>query len=431
MSEQKDVREQTNPIFNTAKAMLLHYCIAGDPDAPALAKKFGIDADSLIGTEEQKVALSPELTVMVETRFRASNSIAANYKNSTVMDIACGYTPRALNEAFRDMHYIGCDLPVVTEELAPVYGEVFAERGIIKNKEFHAADATNYRSLRDALDSVNGKITILTDGLLTYFNNSELTELCTNIRRLLAEFGGRWITSDPDMNPLFMAALTAVRGKAALADLLKAKDAYEGQSDTNMEVQNMTVLAFDYENSMNTVTNFLRTVGLKWEIVPMADYVTEVHSLAGYPDETKAAYLKSLENVHIWIFTPDENYKEAEADYDGEAFGLKARVRGGTMDIALRGRLDTLTAPALLEKFESVKEGVTACTVNMKELDYVSSAGLRVLLMMYKALDGNMKLENVNDEVKEILEVTGFGQYFLQEAAPLCRAQKQSAAAIF
>ena len=47
MSEKEDLREQTNPVFNTAKAMLLHYCIAGDPDAPALAKKFGIDADTL------------------------------------------------------------------------------------------------------------------------------------------------------------------------------------------------------------------------------------------------------------------------------------------------------------------------------------------------------------------------------------------------
>ena len=412
MSEQKDLREQTNPIFNTAKAMLLHYCIAGDPDAPALAKKFGIDADSLIGTEEQKVALSPELTVMVETRFRASNNIAANYKNSTVVDIACGYTPRALNEPFRDMHYIGCDLPVVTEELAPVYGEVFAEHGI-KNKEFHGADATNYRSLRDALGSVNGEITILTDGLLMYFSNSELTELCSNIRRLLVEFGGRWITSDPDANPLFMAAIMAVRGKDAFESLQKTRDEYADQSDTDIEVQNMTVLAYDYENTMNTVTDFLRSVGLQWERVPVSDYVTEFHSLADHSDEVQAAYNKSLENVYIWIFTPDETYKEAEAYYDGDAFGLKARVHGGKMDIALRGRLDTLTAPALLEKFESVKEGVTACTVNMKELDYVSSAGLRVLLMIYKALNGNMKLENVKDEVKEVLEMTGFGQYFL------------------
>ena len=112
---------------------------------------------------------------------------------------------------------------IVTDEIAPVIGEMCSERGI-KDTEYHSADATNYRSLRDALNTVDGEITILTDGLLTYFSNSELTELCTNIRRLLKEFGGRWITSDPDMNPLFMAALKAVHGEAAFEDLIKTMD---------------------------------------------------------------------------------------------------------------------------------------------------------------------------------------------------------------
>ncbi len=411
-TSEKDFREQANPIYNTAKSMLLHLCIAGDPDAPILAKKFGIDADSLIGTEEQKVALSLDMTAMTETRFRAINKIVENYKNSTVVDIGCGYTPRALDEPFRDMRYIGCDLPIVIDEIAPILGEMCAERGI-RNKEFHSADATNYRALRDALGSVKGEITILSDGLLTYLSNSELTELCANIRRLLKEFGGRWITSDPDANPLFMAALTAIRGKAAFEDLQKTMEVYAKQSDTKIEVQNMTILAFDYETSTNTVTNFLRSVGLKWERVPVADYVTEIHSMADLSDEVKAGYVKSLKDVYIWIFTPDEAYQEAEANYDGETFGLSARAHGDQMVITLRGRLDSITAPELLERFESVKEGVTSCTVNAKGLDYISSAGLRVMLMMYKALNGNLKLEQVNPAVKEILEMTGFEQFLL------------------
>lgn len=411
MSE-KDLREQTNPIYNTAKSMLLHLCIAGDPDAPILAKKFGIDADSLIGTEEQKVALSLDLTAMTETRFRSINKIVENYKNSTVVDIGCGYTPRALDEPFVDMHYIGCDLPIVTDELAPVFGELCAQRGI-QNKEFRSADATNYRALRDALSSVKGEVTILSDGLLTYLSNSELTELCSNIRRLLKEFGGRWITTDPDANPMFMAALTAIRGQAAYEDLVKTMQVYAKQSDTNIEVQNMTILAYDFETTMNTVTKFLRSVGLKWERVPVADYVTEINSLAEFSDEVKAGYLKSLENVFIWIFTPDEDYQETEANYDGETFGVNARVHEGKMVITLRGRLDSITAPELLEQFESVKEGVTACTVNAKDLDYISSAGLRVMLMMYKALDGHLKMEQVNPVVKEILDATGFEQFLL------------------
>ena len=308
MNEQQDLREKTNPIFNTAKAVLLHLCIAGDPDAPLLAKKYGIDADSFLASEEQKVALGEDLTVTVETRYRAINKIVSDRKIKTVADLACGYAPRALNEVFRDIHYIGCDLPVVTEEIAPVVGEICAERGI-KNKEYHSVDATNYQSFREALNSVQGEICILCDGLLTYLSNSELTELCSNIRRILKEFGGCWITSDTDLNPLFMASMEAVRGKAAFKDLLNAKDVYANQSDTDIEVQNMTVLAFDYETSMKTVTDFLRSVGLKWERVPMADYVSEFNSLARYSDEVKAAYKKSLENVYIWIFTPDEDYK--------------------------------------------------------------------------------------------------------------------------
>ena len=60
-----------------------------------------------------------------------------------------------------------------------------------------------------------------------------------------------------------------------------------------------------------------------------------------------------------------------------------------------------------------MKEGVTSCTVNAKDLDYISSAGLRVMLMMYKTLDGHLKMEQVNPVVKEILDATGFEQFLL------------------
>ena len=419
MDRKQDLREQTNPVFNTAKSMLLHLRIAGDKDAALLAEKFGIDADSLLGAEgdRQEVALSPEMTVMSETRFRSINKISGNYKNSTVVDIGCGYTPRALKEPFKDMRYIGCDLPIVTDELAPVIGGICAERGI-KNTEYHGTDATNYRSLRDALNTVDGEITVLSDGLLTYLSNSELTELCLNIRRLLKEFGGRWITSDTDANPLFMAALTVVHGKAAYENLLKTMYEYAEQSDTNIEVQNMTVLAYDFENTMKTVTNFLRSVGLKWERVPISDYVTEIGSLADYSDEAKADYIKSLENVYIWIFTPDENYRETEENYESDIFGVTAKAHGGKMEITLRGRLDSITAPELLGVYEktTAREKVEKIIVDASELEYISSAGLRVLLMMIKQVgDGNLAVTGQNDTVQTIFDQTGFTKLTAQK----------------
>ena len=77
--------------------------------------------------------------------------------------------------------------------------------------------------------------------------------------------------------------------------------------------------------------------------------------------------------------------------------------------------MDTITAPELLKKFQEMPEKVDAIEVDVKDMAYVSSAGLRVLLMMYKSLvdKSQFKLLHVSDEVKEILETTGFDQFLL------------------
>ena len=315
-----------------------------------------------------------------------------------------------MHEEFRDRHYIGCDLPIVTDELAPIVSEILAERGISK-KEYHGVDATNYQSLRDAAASAEGELCITTEGLVTLFNDSELTELCVNIRRLLEEFGGCWITADLEANPLFMSVMTATHGEAAFEKLIRAMNEVSDISDTKIDVNNMTVLRFDYEKSLKRVTDFLHSVGLKWERVPMADYLPELGSLAAYPDETKAAYKKELENVYAWILTPDENYGKGAADYDSANFGVKADMSDRKMKITLRGRLDSITAPELLSVYEKTAAGGTPekIAVDASALEYISSAGLRVLLMMIKQTgNGNLTVTGQNETVQTIFDQTGF-----------------------
>ena len=76
--------------------------------------------------------------------------------------------------------------------------------------------------------------------------------------------------------------------------------------------------------------------------------------------------------------------------------------------------MDTITAPQLLEQFKKA-EGVKAIELHIEKMSYISSAGLRVLLIMYKSLDdkARFKLIGTNDSVKEIMEVTGFDQILL------------------
>ena len=82
----------------------------------------------------------------------------------------------------------------------------------------------------------------------------------------------------------------------------------------------------------------------------------------------------------------------------------------GNMHIALEGRIDTTTAPELEAELKASLDGVTELVFDMEKLDYISSAGLRVLLSAQKVMmkQGEMKLIHVNETVMEIFEVTGF-----------------------
>ena len=83
---------------------------------------------------------------------------------------------------------------------------------------------------------------------------------------------------------------------------------------------------------------------------------------------------------------------------------------GSALVIALEGRLDTTTAPDLEKELKTSLDGVTDLTLDLTNLDYISSAGLRVLLSAHKTMmkQGQMKLTNASDIVKEVFEVTGF-----------------------
>ena len=83
---------------------------------------------------------------------------------------------------------------------------------------------------------------------------------------------------------------------------------------------------------------------------------------------------------------------------------------GTTLEIALEGRLDTTTAPELERELKDSLNDADALTLDFSKLDYISSAGLRVLLSAHKAMSakGGMKVTNVNEIVREVFEVTGF-----------------------
>lgn len=91
---------------------------------------------------------------------------------------------------------------------------------------------------------------------------------------------------------------------------------------------------------------------------------------------------------------------------------IDKKTDGKNVVIALSGRLDTTAAPELDAELKDVFDSAENLTFDFSGIDYISSAGLRVLLSAQKIMNkqGSMRLTNVSDSVKDIFEVTGFSE---------------------
>ena len=89
---------------------------------------------------------------------------------------------------------------------------------------------------------------------------------------------------------------------------------------------------------------------------------------------------------------------------------IEKKMNTSELTVDLTGRLDTTTAPELEKELKANIDGVTMLVIDMEKLEYISSAGLRVLLSAQKVMDkqGEMKVTHVNEAIMEVFEVTGF-----------------------
>ncbi len=89
---------------------------------------------------------------------------------------------------------------------------------------------------------------------------------------------------------------------------------------------------------------------------------------------------------------------------------IEKKAEGSKLTVALEGRLDTTTAPELEEALKDALAKVDDLTMDFSGLEYISSAGLRVLLATQKVMNkqGKMRVTNVNEVVMDVFDVTGF-----------------------
>ena len=408
----QNILEQTNPVFNTAKMTLFQLADSGNKDAKAICEKLGFTRE---GTQNSRTTTaSPEqmtaASLLIETRYRTMGILAEKSGCDICVDLPCGYTPRAVEFAQKKIPFIGMDLPAAVTEAEPAILSLLDDEGK-KYVKFKGVDATNYASLETALEGVDGSLCITTEGLVMYFTESEEKALCANIRRILSKHGGCWILADPESTFVYTAALKAVCGDRFMEIVSKARSQVTEKSDVKIGTGKLSLRIKTAESDMKTALAFLAEQGFKVERMIISDHMPDLVSVSKLDADKAAAYTAAMKKCAFWKMTVSESGSRMDtSDVGSKDFDASADLRDGTMFLKLKGRLDTMTAPNLLAFYEKNKEQIHGVRVNCLDLDYISSAGLRVLLIMQKGCERGVTIEDINEVISEILEQTGFDQ---------------------
>jgi anti-anti-sigma factor len=400
--DMKELQQVVNPIYTTAKGTVL--MLAGGRDKDAIALLPYLDMGEI---QKGSNATPPEIQkcyiIGQKARYELHNKASLESGKPNIVDLPSGYTPRGFRMADAGKKYYGFDLPIVIDAMKPAAEKTMTEeqRALA---EYHAVDATNYESMKAALGDVKGELCIVTEGLLGYFSESELISLCQAVHRLLSEYGGCWITADCSILQIYTLTFSTVLKGDAAAFLSRMQGYARNMADVDF-LKNSLFL-----NGIDGAKRFLNEQGFNVKSESVDRYIPDNPGVDGdLMKELREAY-KVME-----IFTMTVA-KKAQKPIDKDLpFAVESSCVDGVFTASVQGRMDTITAPELLKKFQEAGDGIREIKIDVSRMAYVSSAGLRVLLMMYKSLDdkSRFKMTGVSEEVREILETTGFDQFLL------------------
>ncbi len=410
----RELYEKTNPVFNTAKMTLFQLAQQGNPHAAGISERMGLTEDT---QKSQSFSMGPEeemtFRMILETRYHMMGSLAHDSGFRVLVDLPCGYTPRALEAAEQGISYIGLDLPPVISEISGIILSMISSEN--KNLvRFSPVDATNGGSLEKALENIKENICINTEGLLMYFNDAEIHSFLENIRKLLDIHGGCWITAD------FEIISEHTRIRSAIQPGESSHDTYNvlnEKADVNVSMNGLMV-RYGHENEdVEKVKAILSEHGLKAERIRIGDYIADTKAFSSLTPEQGSAVLKAVEDVAFWkVVSTGSAENSTGAD---QRFTIHKELTDGVLGLRLTGRLDSLTAPQLLAEYEEQRasEVIRKVQIDCHSLDYVSSAGLRVLLIIHKACKEGLALNGMNELIMDILEQSGFDQFFVCDAS--------------
>lgn len=401
-----DYVRMANPVVNSAKGTLLMLNQANIPEAKEFCHRMRFNEELVYEKNDLQIMLTKCFANMQKIRYSAINHYAKKAQISTIVDLGCGYSPRGL--FFKDTEnfkYIGIDLPAIIQDLRIAGNDM----------NYIAADMTNLPSLEKALEGIEGKILFITEGVLSYLTETELKTVIKNVASLLKKHTGLWLTPDFNDNDYVSAIMRPIFGEEKLKTIGMLLNSTK-KVDVGTEFRTEEIAATKKGLSLATSEGFVITL---LDFLPGGtDFIS--------PDDFSPAIKESiLENYRSFkmavLYTNPEVLEESLQQSDQEEeihekgdLSFRYTETDLSYGIFLKGRLDTISSPALISFFENTSDRRKEKTIiiDCTDLEYVSSAGLRVFLMMYKSNNKQLRLVNCNSVVTSILEETGFKDIF-------------------
>lgn len=409
MNTKINYNEVVNPTFTTGQATLEMLAASGNPDAIAYKELLSLngatqkvsgnsnDANQIFTPEEGR-ALMMGVTLGIEARYAAVSRLLKESGYQSMLDIASGYTPRALMCRKEGIDYVGMDLPAVVDKMAPLAEQLLTDA---KHPTYVAGDATNASSLKSAADLLEGELFITCEGLLTYLNKSELEQTIRGIREILLAHGGAWYSSDMGVMYDHFSAV-AINKPDVLQRWSKIMGSIKKETDVYF-------FPATFQTTEEKIA-FFEKCGVHVELLPFYTEETHLNLLYGFDAEGQERMKRLMKSFHIWKMTAVAEDKET-AHQIANGIDIRYRYDKETLHLSLKGRLDTLSAPELMKLLDELgeKEPFSELVMDLEHLEYLSSTGLRVFLMMAKRLGSeHLFVDHANALVREIFETTGF-----------------------
>ncbi len=268
---------------------------------------YAMEIADAIGAEQTAGQLAGDLTSpmaslsmpVMEARYKSIDYAIGESGIDNVLEIACGLSPRGLAIAANNGIYVGTDLPEISAETFPVIRKIASKEGIGEERlHLQPVNVLDEKQLK-AAGSYFGKqpFVLCNEGLLMYLNRSEKAETAQNIRKLLLDTGGIWVTPDLAFHEILFRTIDPGAAGGALKENAEARL----KKITDTTGRNFRDNYFPGESE---AVQFYRDCGFLIREYPMVDKSREPSTLSIVAPELKELVLGALSALKVWVLKP-------------------------------------------------------------------------------------------------------------------------------